>query len=351
MGGNAVAKITGKQGERLPADKYWELSEKIDHNLSWSFHQRHLVRSYTAKTDFGDQDWLIGIGAGKFQNLKSTLAIKFGIPENHVIKNTNVYSMLIDDFQVDITATAPDYFDCCGFYLDDSPFGNSVGKLYHKFGASYGIDGLYYTLRDNFNTHKLGRINISVDNEKICQFLGLDYARKNRGFDTERDIFNFITTSKYFDHRIFAWDAMNHRARIRDRKRPDYSRMLDYFNCKFKDRIYDFPIKTDGVQILDKFFPESKLIQKINELKEKEAARKGNAMKFNGILVMEWTGTKGKKLGTIIHGFRFWVVGLYASSFENYLQENSMATIKNQFLSWYYGVYTGEDLDFYRCLR
>lgn len=336
MGGNSFRQSLGIIGKRLEKSEYFDLADRIFLELDDLFEKSHLVRAFYEKETHGDQDFLVTKIWNPEIPLKKQLIEKFNLEEKFLHQNSNVYSLLIDNFQVDISLIGEKYFESAGFYMDDSPAGNLVGKIYHKFGASYGYDGLYFTLRDNFNTYKLGSIQISTNNEKICEFLGLDYQQKVAGFDTEKQIFDWVIDSKFFDHRIFAWNAMNHRARVRDKKRPDYNRFLNYVNEKFLDRKYDFPVKYDDIEILNDFFSEAELVKNIEILREKELKRQESAKKFNGDLIRNWIpGLEGKNLGKAISEFKF-SRGCMSDckTFENYLEFTPADKIKGDFLRW-----------------
>lgn len=337
MGGKAFQQSLGIKGNRLDACQYHLIGQKIHPALEKLFGQVHLVRAYHNKSTFGDQDWIVSkVLHQNFGSLKKQLYEKFHLDDKLIHQNSNVYSLLIDGFQIDISLVSEKYFDACFFYMDDSPAGNALGKLYHKFGASYGVKGLYYTLRDNHNTYKLGEIELSLDNSKICNFLGLDYVKKDNGFKEEEDIFQWICSSKYFDHRIFAFENMNHIARVRDRKRPDYQRLLKYIDERFKGKVYDFPLKTDGVNILNDYFPESNLLEKIQELKNRETQRKEISGKFNGHLIMEITGAKGKELSQIMYNYKdYRNIFSDFKTFEDYLAHSESEKIKIDFSNWW----------------
>ena len=258
------------------------------------------------------------------------------MPNQYISQNTDVYSLLLEGkFQIDINVIDSQFFDTAEKYLDYSPIGNSLGKCYHKFGLSYGYDGLSYILRDNFNTYKLGKIQLSLNNKKIYEFLGLDYNKRIKGFNTECGIFDYVISSPYFNADSFSFENMNHISRIRDRKRPDYNRLLNYINENHKDKNYYFLPKEEYLPIIDAYFPESNLLSEIQKLKNKALTRKKNAEKFNGFLVREWIEVSGKELGMLIQGFKKAVVH-GESTFEDYLTILTPETVKSHFLNWFY---------------
>lgn len=320
---------------RLPATDYFKISSYLTWKLEKFFEKVVLIPAFTDKKDFGDADLLVANPRENHEPVTIQLQKIFNLDENEIIQNSNIYSCLIQKFQVDVILTNSKFFYSSLDYFSFSPLGNLMGKLAHKFSARLGFDGLSYMLRDDQNVYKLGTLAVSQDYEKICKFLKLDWVSRKRGFTTEQQIFDWIINSEYFDARIFAYENMTHIAKVRDRKRPDYARFLKYIE-KFKNKVYDFPLKSDAVKLLNEFFPESNLIGQIQELKDKEIKRKENAAKFNGDLVRDWCpGLEGKELGKVLSEFKFHRGACSdARTFEDYLQMYPAEKIKSDFFAW-----------------
>jgi len=323
MGGHAFRQKYGVESKRLNNSDYLRFSNKLNEILPIHYKNVHEVRAYREKLDFGDIDFNVSEPVCKFE-AEQTLARN--LFATHAIKNSAVTSYLIDGFQVDINLCEDKFFDSSNFYMDYDPAGNLMGKLAHKFGLSYGYDGLTYILRDCEDTDKLGKIYVSSDPQKICQFLGLHYGERMLGFDSQKDIFNWIIASKYFDHRIFAYENMNHIARTRDRKRDSYKKFMDYIQ-NYKNVEYDWSLKVDYLDYIHEYFPECNLVGQIQELKDKENKRIELAAKFNGNIAIELSGKTGKELGDLLNKYK-----TSKESFDEFLEENSVEDIKQDFI-------------------
>lgn len=316
--------------QRLESDKYFELCGRVEKLLNGIFGRVYLVRAYKSKRDHGDGDFLCAEPSDTYTPIPKQLENLFGLKKEDIKPNSNIISFVLENFQFDAIITKPRYFESSSFYYSDSPSGNAVGKLAHFLAVSFGFDGLYYTLRDDANTYKLGKIPISTDMAKICEFFGLDYQKKMVGFQEEKDIFDWIVGSKYFDARLFSWEAMNHRSRIRDSKRPDYHRLLEYVNKSHKEKTFDRLDRKSNLILVDKYFPEANLLGQISDLQEKHRRNCELSQKFNGNLVMSWIpNLAGKELGHVLGGYKD------GKDWMKFLEEKSAEELKIDFLQYY----------------
>lgn len=329
MGGKAFFNKLGIESKRIGGGEYVAFDIVNNIILERYFNRVHTIQAYRHKESFGDCDILVAepkieLNAEKMEEIKNALKA------SDVAKNSSIYSYLIDGFQLDLILCNRNHFDSSKFYFDYDPSGNLAGKIAHRFGLRFGHDGLSYILRDKDNTYKLGKIPISSDPERICKFLGFNYEIRRKGFDTQREIFDWVVDSKYFDARIFSYENMNHIARVRDRKRASYKEFLSYIE-PYKDKIYNWPLyKEDNLPYIDSYFPEANLIKTIAELKEKRRKISELSEKFNGKLVMEWApNLAGKELGAALGAYK------EGKDWLNFLESNSPEQIKIDFLEFY----------------
>ena len=161
--------------------------------------------------------------------------------------------------------------------------------------------------------------------------MGLDPEQKYNGFDTLEQIFDWIISSKYFNPELFQFENLNQTDRKRNRKRPTFNKFLEYIkDVKFESEGYSFEKNKEIYrEFIDKSFPEAKLLATIAEIEEQDKNNQTIIAKFNGSLVMEWTGLKDKELGTCLMRYR-------ADRMEIFLKEKTAEEIKADFLGWYY---------------
>lgn len=256
--------------------------------------------------------------------------INYTFKPSEINNNNGVISFDYDSFQIDIIPTKESNWDFAVKWFAYDPLSNIVGKIAHKKGLKFGWSGLVYPFR-NFNGRLSQDILVSNDHRKSLEFLGFDYDRYIKGFDTLEDIFEYIIGSKYFDSNIFQMDNLRHIDRKRNRKRKTYNEFLIFINTNNIKSKYSFISIDNSILNIDEYFPESDLINKIKELQIKDEQNKEINSKFNGKIVMSiYPDLKGKELGNMITNFM--------KSFDNYrdfVLQNTSEEIMNKFQIFY----------------
>ena len=272
---------------------------------------------YREKETHGDLDLLIKIDddfINKKIDLRKYILSRFNL--NIINKNGGVYSFSYDNFQIDIIPMNKKIWEVSKIYHSFDPFSNIIGKFFHKFGLSYGWDGLKYKYR-NFNGIVVEDILVSTDIEDILYFGGFDYDRYLLGFDKLEDIFNYIIDSKYFTSDIFQMSALTRIDRKRNAKRKTYQQFLKYINENNITKNYIFDDKENYLQIVNDFFKDSDLINKIKHLDKSNDLKLALKEKFNGNLIMSiHSNLKGIELGKKMTDFKnsFETIELYNDS-------------------------------------
>jgi hypothetical protein len=343
MGGKALNKY-GVHTERKNTEVFIKLGYAIRESLYHFFLKQYgieleatVVRCYRTKADHGDLDLLIKITpeiAKKNIDLREVIRLVY-LPQA-IHNNGGVYSFDYMNFQVDFIPIKEDKWNVAQTYYSYDPLGNVMGKTFHKFGLSYGWDGLHYKYRNNHGTNSMN-ILLTNDPRKIFEFGGYDYDRYLKGFDTLVEIFNFCIDTTYFDSEILQMDNLKSIDKKRNRKRGSYHLFLNYLKDNNIDKKYGFNKDKDSyISAIDLFFPEAKLMEKLEELKQKDLRDYYLAEKFNGNLVMEWLPElKGKELGAAIGKFKKY----FGDSYETVISATSTEELKQIFMD----VYNGKD--------
>lgn len=324
MGGNALKYI---KTVRKNNNEYVKISNEITRKLDVLSINYHVLRSYINKDSHGDLDIII-----LSKNLNPlTMIIDLFNPDEYY-KNGNVISFNYGDFQIDFNFV--DNIEIASIYMDFDPLGNLMGKSFHKFNLSYGWNGLYYKFR-NFNGKNSENILISTDPKKIFKFGGYDYDRYQLGFETIEDIFKFVINSEYFDSKSLQLNNLNQIDRKRNRKRSSYNAFLKYLDENNIDVSYQFSQnKSDYIPMINNFFPEANLLEKLNILAEKDREDKIIATKFNGDIVMSLIpNLMGKELGAAITKFK----NHLGDDYREFILKSNFNTIMNEFLEVYNG--------------
>jgi len=308
MGGKALNKY-GITTERKLTSDFLRIGIEIRDQIGYDFNYKletEVVTCYHTKPDHGDLDLLIKID-NHFHNLGIDLKdyIKEAFNPQAIHNNGGVYSFDYQNFQIDFIPIKESKWETAKTYFSYDPLGNIMGKTFHKFGLSYGWEGLFYKFR-NFNGRLAKNILLTNDARRIFEFAGYDYDRYLQGFETLEDIMKFTINTKYFDSQIFQMDNLKSIDRKRNRKRGSYHIFLKYLEDNNIDTRYDFEIDKElYLPMIEAKFPEADLMGKLYDLKLKDREDKVLSQKFNGDIVMCWLpDLKGKELGHAIGKFK-----------------------------------------------
>lgn len=356
MGGNALKTVETVRLSKKHAMQVWSTlrivlnAVLLETNIQDS--QIRAVKSYTEKHEFGDLDILIPVSYlqqhGKVKVLQQIAVLYGNVP---MVDNGTVFTLdevklgkrvlsvkdvlsigwPIQDkwFQVDIIPIEDEIFDFAENYFAFNDLGNLIGRIAHKFGLKFGHDGLWLPVRDTDN--QVRQVKVSNDWEKSLTFLGFDCNKYAQGFDTLNDIFEFVVDSKYFQREIYPLEALNHKQRIRDRKRKTYNEFLKYLDThKEIQSKFEFPKdKSVWLPKIFEVFPEA--LSNYDQLKDHIFKLKIIKTKYNGQLVREWTGLSDKELGRLMRSFMGWY--LTVDMFNAFLLSRSELEIKNSVLA------------------
>lgn len=183
------------------------------------------VKAYRTKESFGDLDILVERSQYDIAEMITQL-----YKPNQIVKNGNVWSFDYKQFQIDLIIVEPDLFDCAVDYHAWNDLGNFIGRIAHKLGFKYGSTGLYLPMRDG-DTHMFANILVSSNTERILEFLGYNPAVFFVGFDTMYQVFEFASSTPYFNKHIFDEENRSHKSRVRDAKRKSYHDYVVWMNC------------------------------------------------------------------------------------------------------------------------
>ena len=269
-----------------------------------------LVESYSTKETFGDMDILLNkdyfdvvtLKKRKMDVVLNSLHDLFRYSESY--NNSPVFSFDYKELQIDLVFVKNEHFKTALIYYNMSDLGNLMGRIAVKLGVRYGHFGLKYKLISETSDKILGEFILSKNPKEYFEFLGFDYERYLKGFETLEDVFEFVISSKYFDKEIFAYENLDHQNRTRNRKRESYRKFLEYIEPKtFGENI--LPSKEERLKLILESFPQVHLEEKIEELKKKEKLKKVIKSKFNGNIIMKLIPElSGKELGKFIQHFK-----------------------------------------------
>lgn len=296
MGGNALKTCITR---RYNADEYYAIEDDVVCKLHNLFPTSDIspIKAYAKKESFGDLDVLI-VSDKLPVDWVDMVVNKFDTKES--VKNGNVLSFEYRQFQVDLIVTPSEEFQSSVSYFAYNDLGNLLGRVAHSMGLKLGHDGLSYNWR--IDTYQFKNIVLLTDFKDILPVLGYSYERYAEGFDTLEDIFKFVVSSDFFNKDIYLLNNRNHTSRIRDAKRKTYMDFLTWLeNYEEKDSQ-----KSNGA-IIKEYGKDTWLpylfdnIEGFKETYDEVMVEWNQAVlfksKYNGGLVMQWTGLSCRELG------------------------------------------------------
>lgn len=309
MGGKALAS-QGLETRRLDKQEYDQWRDEIQASFEKAFPGVRFqeVISYRNKPNFGDLDLLIvkeeiqavgGTEALLVWAQQSGHARAFYDNNDQISVEWRQNDRQSNGFQLDLLLMPKSHFDTSFFYFAYNDLGNFKSVIARSMGLVFGHQGLLMQVVDG--THELGVITLSQNPQEMDDFLGFDHQRFLEGFDELDDIFKMVSSSRYFNPSLYNLENRNHASRMRDQKRKSYQGFLNWIENHSPLESFDSK-DIDWQNQVFNAFPHAK--KEKEHLLEQEAKRKRLKANFNGGLVSQWTGLKGKELGQKMDEFR-----------------------------------------------
>lgn len=288
MGGNA---LKNTETVRVDSDTYFTLWNDINHHLRQLDVHYELIPAYASKQSFGDMDILYKSEDGRdiIQEIVDILH------PHEVVRNGDVTSMDYMKLQIDFIKVHPDEFSFALRYFSFNDLGNLIGRIAHKMGLKFGHTGLLYPYR--VGDKVLAEIVVTRDYFEALNICG--YPSVKTQFRDLVDIFEFVTSSKYFNPDIYLLDNRNAKARQRDSKRESYMKFLQYCESN-KDTLprYEFSDKASYLPALRERFPL--MDRDITIASLRETIHNSVKTRYNGNLVRDIIREDGESLGTFM---------------------------------------------------
>lgn len=276
------------------------------------------IQFYTNKADQGNINILVNQSTILPTNIANAIVdlnpnrkevvMKFLRSNGYKVKtNSNIISFLYDDrLQVDLVFTKTSLYDYSLNYYSFNDLGGLIGRLTRGLNLKHGSNGLSYVLYNENKTKKLGDFLLTANHDLTLEIMGLDIERFKQGFDNLDDIFEYVTTSKYFGLNAFILKDMACKDRHRDQKRNTFIKFEEYCLANANKLPEVSPhLPENKLGFIYTLFPE--LEEKVNAALKLEEENKLIAEKFNGHILMDMFPTfkvNPKLLGKFISQFK-----------------------------------------------
>lgn len=328
MGGNLLKiwnlpdkRATNEEYERIGSAVRIELNhDSHPYNADGAVSRATIAPCIRDKDTHGDIDILFGLPNAKhsediwwgkyghvpsFDTFAEYIKHEYGFDPH---RNSNVFSFPVEGIQVDVTFLPLEEFESAVAYTSWGDLGNLMGRVYHKMGLHYGHSGLQFWIRQGMydanvtwsdSDHIYSKFILSRHPRAIFELGGFDYDRWKKGFDTEKDAFDFVINSKYFNPDLFALENLNHTNRTRNRKRGMYMRFIEYLDTVSDPTKYQFLSKEVYSLVFQDKFPPLKTA--IGKYRFEHELQKQYKAKINGKIVAEWLcTTDGPLIGQVM---------------------------------------------------
>ncbi|OCH91859.1 hypothetical protein OBBRIDRAFT_825069 [Obba rivulosa] len=173
-----------------------------------------------------------------------------------------------------------------------------LGIMARGIGLSFGQNGL--KLADPLPTSPPMTFYLSISLSHILDFYGLNIDRWRQGFNTQRELFNWVISSRLFDaHRIMQYsDAQTSKAKLL-KDRMIYQNFIIYI----KEQLEAGAAAGLNIGVEDalRFFGKE---VEYNAVLENDRARRRAKELLNGVMLQELTGLKGMPVKLLSDGIK-----------------------------------------------
>lgn len=340
MGGNAIKKVPVK---RIPKDTYKKIIQTIIDILTPLDIRFTFPYETPGKESFGDIDVLVdntvGIGRSK-EDVYRFLQETFHTPE--IVSSGYVVSFAYkneeDYHQVDFILVSN--IEMAQLYFSYGDCGAIIGRYTYSHGLTFSESGLLVKVKACYlpskrhlpNDNIVDTIVLSSNPIEVCEYLGLNYERWKEGFSVIEEIFEWITTSRFFQREIFFFLKMDHRKRAQ--LRPFYNQFLQFIN-----------IDSETVDNLEKKFVNENILQNVLDgietfhrmkeflaIEEKYLKDEERKLKFNSKVFMNY-GIHQYQLAEVMKSFKF-SKNTEKDTFEEWIDRHNEEEINKEIFEW-----------------
>jgi hypothetical protein len=337
MGGNALKTVPAERLD-LPTYKHTinELSNVFrDIKLRFDF-----PVEIPGKDSFGDVDVLVELpddGGKMKRSLLESLQKRFSPPEitNNGPVTSFAYRKNNAVYQIDLIFVKN--VEMAKFFFSYGETGMIIGRALSFHGLTFSSEGLSVKIKESYLFNGTGKesdnvidtIPLSNDPEKICEYLGLSYRRWLDKFSSPEEIYQWVTTFKFYDRKIYVSLSQEKRAKLRE----FYQNFLKSIQAD-TESLSNTELKFDltPAEIYQQVMSALIHFNKINELKPIEdlyLLKQSRREKFNAKLFME-NGFEKTKLSEAMRSFKV----SRNEDFDQWLDNHSVEEVNQDILQW-----------------
>ncbi len=284
MGGNALKNV-----RRMDAARYEWIKEKVLGELSHCYESVLVPFEVPGKVEHGDLDVLCLPRSS--MPLDASLHPKSRSEE--CVSNGHVLCFEYDGHQIDIIhVNSMEELLFAQLFYSYGDTGMILGMLCKRVNLVLTDRQLSVRVPEPYADCK---IHLSSNVSDVLQFLGLSEKRWKLGFREKHEIYSWIAESRFFCPSIF----YSTHCSSKKKERPMFGGFVKFCETVGAPEPVVSPsqVYTEAMTFFGKSRDHDALIAR----REKEDRVKN---KFNGKLVMEWTGASGKDVGRVVAGVK-----------------------------------------------
>lgn len=292
MGGNYFGR------PRMPRADYLRREFEVIEALERLAPGRYMIPKYFGdKADFGDMDVIVSSDLFKNRRFDVELYDYLGVTLRGR-PNKGVYSGLYRDLAVDLFLAPPQSVGSSWAFMSWGDAGNILGRMVRPFGCKLSHSGLEFVFSQG--THFKRELRLTRKFSETCRLLDLDYELWSAGFNTEREMFDWVVSSPYFSPAPY---LCLESANPDSKTRPGMNRFAEYVRSAM------LPERStrsfNRIERLQYTFPHINVRGWIEQQQASFSRSRDVAGRFNGRIVMSLRPElAGKALGAFIHAFR-----------------------------------------------
>lgn len=234
MGGRAFPDL---HVPRMEQQVYEQVKQTTLRTLSARYVGATVMPEAPGKSDYGDVDVVIELPSSMPLPVQQ-VALDLGAKQtknNHPIYSfaiplDNEREELRSFAQVDIQVCLPGDLAWTIFLHGYGDLGSILGSFNYGYGFTSKNDGFFARIKEQeAQNWSASQVFLSKDPELVMEFLELDKHRYHRGFESERQIFDWAVSSRLFNRKLVEKRRENTEMRSRMEKRPMFRRFMSEY--------------------------------------------------------------------------------------------------------------------------
>lgn len=284
------------QTQRVGPQEHQRIRELVVAELGCSgFYRINVLPDYAQKTDFGNLSVFVqGARRNVSDLLAKSLANALASPE--YVVNDNRVSLSVQGLQVDISLYPEELFQVSLDYHSYNGLGGLVGRLAHSVGLALREHEMVYPVR--VGDYWLADVPVSDSWFKTLELLGLDAAQWRQGFDSQESVFQYVASSPLFGKCLF--ENQGHDVLSAVNSLTAHQKMAAWLQSPEAQALRSQPLVSAQQWQADLLARAPEIQQAIDAVLAGYQRRLLAHEKFNGDVVMQWTGCSGVVLGGLL---------------------------------------------------